>query len=236
MNCATHADTPAVAFCRTCGKALCSACRQEWRGVIYCGACMAASQQSAVPMPPRPVVAPPTDAPSPGLAFALGFIPGVGAIYNGQYGKGIVHVVVLGLLISIVSSDAAGSMGPLFGILIAAWFFYMAFEAYHTAKKRLAGEPVDEFSGLLRSHRYAGRVPAGPIVLILLGVVFLLNTLDYLRFERVARYWPVLLIAAGVYMLYLRLAGGVSGAGPGGPPSTPSSSISGASPGAGAER
>ena len=33
---------------------------------------------------------------SPGLAFLLGFIPGVGAIYNGQYVKGLIHVVVLG--------------------------------------------------------------------------------------------------------------------------------------------
>ena len=42
---------------------------------------------------------------SPGLAFLLGFIPGVGAIYNGQYVKGLIHVVVMGVLISIVSND-----------------------------------------------------------------------------------------------------------------------------------
>jgi len=27
-------------------------------------------------------------------------IPGVGAVYNGQYAKGLVHVVIVGLLIS----------------------------------------------------------------------------------------------------------------------------------------
>jgi hypothetical protein len=36
-------------------------------------------------------------------------------------------------------------------------------------------------------------------------VLLLLHTLDLLDFERVARYWPVLLIAAGVYMLWARL-------------------------------
>jgi hypothetical protein len=51
---------------------------------------------------------------SPGLAFLLGFIPGVGAIYNGQYVKGLIHVVVFGLLISIVSSDdMSGNLQPL---------------------------------------------------------------------------------------------------------------------------
>ena len=39
-----------------------------------------------------------------------------------------------------------------------------------------------------------------------LGVVFLLNNLDFFEVERVIRYWPVLLIGVGVYMLYLRMS------------------------------
>ena len=31
----------------------------------------------------------------------------------------------------------------LVGLLMGVFYFYMAFEAYHTARKRLAGEPVD---------------------------------------------------------------------------------------------
>ena len=45
------------------------------------------------------------------------------------------------------------------------------------------------------------------IALIVLGILLLLHTLDLLDFEYVARYWPVLLIAAGAYLLYGRLAG-----------------------------
>ncbi len=208
MNCVNHPETAAVAFCRGCGKSLCSACRKEWQGVIYCEADLAAQQAAA---PPRrvtesvPIVPGAAGAPSAGLAFALGLIPGVGAIYNGQYAKGIVHIVVFGLLISIGNSGAAGELQPLIIMFTMGWFFYMAFEAYHTAKKRLAGEPVDEFSGLMRPGRQPGAVPAGPIVLIALGVVFLLHTLGYWSMERVLRFWPVLLIAAGVYMLYARL-------------------------------
>ena len=49
------------------------------------------------------------------------------------------------------SSDSGRPDGlePVFGILIAAWMFYMAFEAYHTARKRRMGEPVDEYSSLI---------------------------------------------------------------------------------------
>src|SRR5258706_6953477 len=87
---------------------------------------------------------------SPPLAFALGFIPGVGAVYNGQYAKGLLHVVIFGSIISILSSGAAQGFVPLFGLMIPTFAFYMAFEAYHTAKKRREGEAVDEFSGLVR--------------------------------------------------------------------------------------
>ena len=206
MNCVTHPETPAVAFCRNCGRALCGGCRQEWQGVIYCGSCLGA-QQAAAPSPlaARAAVVPPPGAPSAGLAFVLGLIPGVGAIYNGQYAKGIIHVVVLGLLISVGSSGAAGELQPLIIMFTAGWFFYMAFEAYHTAKRRLAGERVDEFSGLLRPGQQPGAIPMGPIILIGLGVIFLLHTLGYWSLDRILRFWPVLMIVAGLYLLYGRL-------------------------------
>src|SRR5262249_24363367 len=143
---------------------------------------------------------------SPGLAFVLGLIPGVGAIYNGQYVKGLMHVVVLGVLISIVSSDAAGGVEALFGLLIAAWIFYMAFEAYHTAKKRQLGLQVDEFSSIVSVLSRNSRFPTRPILLIVIGLLFLLNNLDILRIHQLVRYWPIALIAAGIYMLYDRLS------------------------------
>lgn len=159
--------------------------------------------------PPPPRAYPPPDAgASPGLAFLLGFIPGVGAIYNGQYVKGIVHVIVFGILISLVGSDdIADNMKPLFGLLIAVWFFYMAFEAYHTAKRRQMGQPVDEFSSIVPRSGRPARFPIAPLVLIAVGILFLLHNLNILRIGELLRYWPVALICLGAYMLYERLSG-----------------------------
>jgi hypothetical protein len=142
---------------------------------------------------------------SPGLAFILGLIPGVGAIYNGQYAKGLVHVVIIGLIISVLSNNAARGFEPLVGLMLAAFFFYMAFEAYHTAVRRQQGLVVDEFSSLF-PMRGANKFPVAPILLIVLGVIFLLNNLDFLDVERVIRFWPLLLIGLGAYMLYLRVS------------------------------
>jgi hypothetical protein len=164
------------------------------------------SPYSAPPATPRPGCSPNLSV-SPGLAFILGLIPGVGAIYNGQYAKGLIHVLILGTLISIGSNGGFdGGAAPLFGFVIAGFFFYMPFEAYHTARRRQLGEPVDEFSSLI-SFKKSNRFPVAPLLLIVIGVLFLLNNLDLLRFRDVARYWPVFLIAIGVYMLYSRLSG-----------------------------
>jgi hypothetical protein len=156
---------------------------------------------------PPPTVSSPHAGSSPGLAFLLGLIPGVGAVYNGQYAKGLIHVVILGLALSL-SRSASYEMGPLFGLLITCFWFYMAFEAYHTAKKRRAGVQVDEFSSVFPMRSGGPRVPVGPIVLIVVGTLFLLSNLEIIEIRRFLRYWPVLLIVMGVYMIYVRLTEG----------------------------
>lgn len=142
---------------------------------------------------------------SPGLAFVLGLIPGVGAIYNGQYLKGLVHAIIFGLLISLANAVEHTAGQPLLGLMCFCFYCYMPFEAYHTAKKRQAGVPVDEWSSLLAQRRYSSRAPLGPILLIMLGVLFLLDTLRVIEFRELARFWPVLLIVVGAFMLYNRV-------------------------------
>ena len=98
MNCYNHPDKAAVAYCRTCGRALCEQCRRSALGTIFCPEHLPAQAPPPPPPPPPSATAEPLPPPiasaggtSPGLAFVLGLIPGVGAIYNGQYAKGVVH-------------------------------------------------------------------------------------------------------------------------------------------------
>ncbi len=90
----------------------------------------------------QPFVAPPAGAPSPGLAAFLGLIPGVGAMYNGQFIKGLIHVAIFAVLVS------AAHIYGIFGLFIAGWVCYQVFEAYHTAKARRDGEPLPDPLGL----------------------------------------------------------------------------------------
>src|SRR6185369_12195086 len=101
-NCANHTETAAVAYCRTCGKPLCDRCKREVRGVIFCEECLAqrvAGDPAAMPSPPPPG-APAAGPGNPVLAAILGFMfPGVGAMYNGQFVKGLIHVAIFVLLV-----------------------------------------------------------------------------------------------------------------------------------------
>ena len=203
-----------ASFCRACGKALTEE-EKAVQGAIYCTACAPAQEAPkpdpvTVPPPPPPLggtpyVPPPPGTPSPGLAFLLGLIPGVGAIYNGQYAKGLVHVFVFGFLMSIANSRYNGDLEPLMVLMTVGWYLYMPFEAYHTAQRKAHGEVVDEFSSVFPVSRPG--FPIGPVMLILVGVVFLLNNLEILRFSQIMKYWPVSLIILGLWMLYQRLAG-----------------------------
>ena len=144
MNCALHSDVPAVAYCRTCGKALCEQCKRDVMGAIYCDPCLAA-RVHGIPQPQPfaavPVMVSGRHSPNPGIAAALGLIPGVGAMYNGQFSKALVHV---GIFVALIM--ASDKIFRRIGILIPFFVFYMAFEAYQTAKaKQLGLTPPDPF-------------------------------------------------------------------------------------------
>lgn len=200
-------DIKIVGYCRTCGTGLDEANVRTVNGTIYCAEHLPPPPPKTEP--PSPYATPPPPPPmgeaSPGAAFVLGMIPGVGAIYNGQYAKGIVHVIILALL--FMADDNSSGTGPLFGLLISGFWFYMAFEAFHTARRKREGLPVDEFSGLGLAEQ-GSSFPVAAVLLIVFGVVFLLNNLGLLQIRELMRYWPVAMIGLGLYMLYARMKGG----------------------------
>ncbi len=160
MNCAIHTDQPATAYCRTCGKALCAACQRTVNGVVYCEPCLAARIQDPVTAQAGAQAPKPTSQvileqglglknvrnPNAVLAAILSLIPGVGAMYNGQFLKGLIYAGVYALLITM----AAHGAGEFAGIAIAAFVFFMIFDAYHSAKAISAGLPVPDPLGLDR--------------------------------------------------------------------------------------
>ena len=306
MNCANHPDVPVSAYCQNCGKALCTNCVRSVSGMIYCEQCLAArlgiggaaAAGAASSAPGIPGVVAPAG-PNPGTAFALGFIPGVGAMYNGQFVKGMIHVLIFAILVAIAQHEG------FFGIFVAAWVAYQVFDAYQTAKAKRLGLPLPDPFGLnelgakigvpgplggpgsfggpggiggpavppppppgvgvpppaagfvdpyaTQQGTYPGtyqgtyqgaqqpgppippwgggpytppfdpsappprRQPIGAFILIGLGVLFLLNTLDVFHFNWFGKLWPLLIIAFGA-LLFVRRTREVSPPPPPPPP------------------
>ena len=219
MNCANHPQNPVAAYCRTCGKALCSSCTRQVMGVIYCENCLA-ERVSGSAQPPSPYQAPVTyrppaqaapTGPNPALAGILaGFFPfGVGAVYCGQYAKGLAHLIIFVLLIVGASHSTSDAMGTVFGLGIAAFYFYQLIDAIKSAKALQVGQPAPDPFGLGSMFGTGDRtdfskgIPTGAIVLIGLGILFLLHNLG-IWFLEVDRIWPVFLIALGAWLFAKR--------------------------------
>jgi hypothetical protein len=226
MNCATHSDTAAVAFCRTCGKPLCNQCTRDVRGVIYCEACLAARMEGAASAPAAGFVPPqgppqtgyqqfmdqglglkvqpgPASGPNPTVAGILGAIPlGLGAVYCGQYAKGLVHLGIFVAAIVGLSSDLPWQAYMVLGIFLGFFWVYQILDAVRTARAIQANEPVPDPFGLASTFGVGEKsdntkVPAAAAILIGLGVLFLINTVFDFSLHR---FWPIILIVLGVWL------------------------------------
>ena len=237
MNCANHPQNPVAAYCRTCGKPLCTSCTRPVMGAIYCETCLA-ERVGVTPPPPaespylppgpyQPGIFPPAHptGPNPGLAGVLGAIPfGVGAVYNGQYAKGLAHLGIFVFVIVALSSDVPDPLKGGLGVFLAFFWVYQILDAVRTAKAIQAHQsPPDPF-GLASMfspgpspHSATGElshgrsIPTGALVLIVLGILFLLHNLD-IWFLRADLLWPLVLIGLGLWLLAKRveLSGGIT--------------------------
>ncbi len=95
MKCAYHTENPASVHCNGCGKPLCRACDHRIKGFPFCENCIVTgvellkirNQTSNADFVKRKV--------SPFVSALFSVVcPGLGAAYNGQISKALVHFAV----------------------------------------------------------------------------------------------------------------------------------------------
>ncbi len=163
----------------------------------------------------------PTSGPNPTVAGILaGFFPfGVGAVYTGQYAKGLAHLAIFALLIAGLSASGNGhgaALGVICGLGVAFFYVYQIIDAVRSAKAIQMSQPIPDPFGLAATFTggakiETSKVPMSAIVLILVGVLFLLNTMGWTEYG-LDRFWPLILIVVGVWM-FLRNSGLLGGKG-----------------------
>jgi hypothetical protein len=113
---------------------------------------------------------------SPFVATLLSFVPGLGAAYNGQTSKAIVHFAIF------------------------ASFFQAAVDACRTAQLMRAGLTPETEEDVIARRLY-GNPFAWGLTLIVIGSLFLLHTLLGVQLP-IRKLLPVALVALGAYMLF----------------------------------
>ncbi len=221
MKCHYHPDLDSVKICSTCSRSLCQSCAHSIKGRVLCTNCLVAGAEfAALATSPRLANY------SPPRAALFAVIPGIGAVYNQQYVKAVQHFAVFAALVLIADR------GPeIFGFAAFAFWIFTIVDAYRSAQsilRRAATHP-----GMAQEEMVEVNVPVWGGVLVFLGIIFFLDNLDWVRLGRMLDFaWPLLFVAAGIYLIldfYRRdrsqlgnvpLAASVGAAGP--PMGTPS--------------
>lgn len=192
---------------------MCPACVRPVRDVLYCEDCLAkvvglappptAATPDGVDAPLLPAAAPPPGQGSPVLAFLLGLIPGLGAIYNGEYNKALLHIVIFaGIILGINLDLGEGAQAVLICALVV-FPFYMAIDAVRSLRAKQTGENYED-----PLENWTKQKAFGPILLIALGGLFLLRNFGFFDFFRMRElFFPLILIGLGIWLLRSRMGG-----------------------------
>ncbi|MGA2264183.1 MAG: DUF5668 domain-containing protein, partial [Acidobacteriota bacterium] len=169
-------------------KALCAECSHQIKGKVYCQDCLVRGTEWAAAVKDLRI---PTDAPK--RAAALSLIPGMGAVYNGEYQKALTQFAVFAAL-TVMSDNFNGVFG--FGAFV--FLIFTMFDSYRTAeanlRKRMEQETVPQAPAKDKT------VAAWGLLLIGLGLVFLLKNL--IPYNFINKLWPLVFIALGAYLIY----------------------------------
>jgi hypothetical protein len=131
----------------------------------------------------------------------------VGAVYCAQYAKGLAHLLIfVGCILGMNQGDTVSMIAA---FTFAFFYVWQIIDAVRTAHALQAGLPAPDPLGLAEAFSTGGKtdtskIPIGAVVLIGLGVLFLLQTLDIFDFS-VRHVAPIGLVALGAWLFVRRV-------------------------------
>lgn len=197
MKCIYHSRNPAVVQCGRCARPLCPACDHRIRGFPYCQDCIVAgvemlrqnSREDALPLVRR------NSSPIAATLLSL-IVPGLGAAYNGQTSKAIVHFAIFASFFQMATLTEGL---PFFLLGVVGTWLFAAVDAGRTALLLREGLAPDAAEDVIARRLY-GNPLAWSLTLVAIGTIFLLHTLLGIQLP-VRQVLPVLLVVLGLYML-----------------------------------
>jgi len=131
------------------------------------------------------------------LAALFAVVPGMGAVYNRQNIKAVVHFITIVGLFQLASTRVASGFFALAGL---AFYFYSIVDAYRTAQLISQGESAAADEERFK-RKLIKRAPLIGIVLITTGLLVVIQIVRPFAFIPLTRLFPVALILLGGYLL-----------------------------------
>lgn len=199
IRCAYHGMNLAAAQCTSCTRPLCAVCDHRIRGFPFCQDCIVAGVE-LLQQRSRFTAMPTGRRTSPVFALLLSLlVPGLGAAYNGQTSKALVHFAIFASFFEVTLMTSETTSLILGLGFIGAWLF-AAIDAYRTAQLIRAGlAPSTETDAIARS--LYGHSLAWAVVLTALGTLFVLHMLFGVRLP-IRELLPIVMVGLGAYMLF----------------------------------
>ena len=197
MNCAYHTQNAAVVSCNGCGKPLCSACDHRIKGFPFCQDCIVSGVELLRQKQNAGNTQNTQKRSSVFAATILSLLcPGLGAAYNGQTSKALIHFAVfVGLFqMAVLTGGMAIFVLGFFGM----WLF-AALDAWQTARLLRSGANPDAAEDAFM-QTFSSNPKLWGIVLTALGLSFFLQMFFNFRYL-IRGILPILLIALGIYLL-----------------------------------
>lgn len=131
---------------------------------------------------------------NPVIAAVLSTFPGVGHFYIGNIIKGISYILIFTALI-VLQVHAHGNEHIVYALLLGGFYIFQIFDAFNDAKKTFTDvtqkEQIEKKSSLFSAF-----------VILVLGIIFQLAELDIITYRKVAKLWPIILVAIGIKIIF----------------------------------
>jgi hypothetical protein len=196
MKCSYHPVVESQESCNACNKHLCVECAHKIKGKAYCQDCLIEGAEWAATLKGLKL---PSD--SPRRAALCAVIPGLGAVYNGEYLKAITYFAVWAALAML-----GGRISGIFIFAAIVFVLFTIFDSYRSAeamvRMQLKSVPISE------TARQDKTIVGWGVFLMILGVFFLLeNVIPFHFFDKL---WPLVFVLLGAYLVYRAFQNGKS--------------------------
>lgn len=198
MKCVNHPENDAQAICAICNAPICGECLVELRNKNYCRDCLEEKTGALTSINKHR---------SKLLVLLISLLPGGGYMYLGLMNRGLQTMVIFFGTIFIA---AMTNIGEITALVLPVTMFYSIFDTLQLARQMNEGvliedKPIIDTGKHTNWHNLLGCALLG-IGLLALANNFLPYLFDYWFMHKL--FSPLLIIAAGIFILYRSLRRG----------------------------